>query len=407
MTRALEQYPSTAQVTDTQDPRGQRRGADDKASTAPVDDLGRGAPAPKVANSLVAVVVLGYITVGFCNIYYDVLGWNQQLIGDVCFVGIGALQILHSSARLAGLRNRLGLWTLLVQAVLSYFPLLFGVLWGGMTGFLGASALLMLPTLYGWLVFSGVVVAAAFSGPLEHWSPANCVYVVVSTALTALVVFGLTRLAQLVVQVQAARLQLAELAVTRERLRFSRDLHDLLGYSLSAITLKSELTRRLVIGSPELALDEIAGILEISRQALLDVRVVARGYRAMSLGDEVEAARSVLEAAEIDAAVDLAVLPPDGHADTILATVLREAVTNLLRHSKAEHCRIATRREGDLILLTVANDGLVRAVRAAGADRDGSGLGNLTARLAEVGGRLTWGVDDGDWFVLTAEIPIA
>jgi two-component system sensor histidine kinase DesK len=115
----------------------------------------------------------------------------------------------------------------------------------------------------------------------------------------------------------------------------------------------------------------------------------------------------VLEAAEIDAAVDLAVLPPDGHADTILATVLREAVTNLLRHSKAEHCRIATRREGDLILLTVANDGLVRAVRAAGADRDGSGLGNLTARLAEVGGRLTWGVDDGDWFVLTAEIPIA
>jgi two-component system sensor histidine kinase DesK len=407
MTRALEQYPSVDQDAEPAGPGVRRRGGDEKAGSAPVDDLGRGAPAPKVANSLVAVVVLGYITVGFCNIYYDVLGRGQQTIGDLCFVGIGVLQIPHSTARLDGLRKRLGLWTLLLQAVLSYLPLLFGVVWGGMTGFLGASALLMLPTLYGWLVFSGVVVAAAFSGPLEHWSPANCVYVVVSTALTALVVFGLTRLAQLVVQVQAARLQLAELAVTRERLRFSRDLHDLLGYSLSAITLKSELTRRLVIGSPELALDEIAGILEISRQALLDVRVVARGYRAMSLGDEVEAARSVLEAAEIDAAVDLAVLPPDGHADTILATVLREAVTNLLRHSKAEHCRIDTRREGDLILLTVANDGLVRAVRAVGADRDGSGLGNLTARLAEVGGRLTWGVDDGDWFVLTAEIPIA
>ncbi|MHA6763627.1 sensor histidine kinase [Streptacidiphilus sp. PAMC 29251] len=282
----------------------------------------------------------------------------------------------------------------------------FGVLWGGMAGFLGASGLLLLPAAPGWSVFAAVAAVAAVSGPLQHWSPADCVYIVISTVITSLMVFGLTRLSQLVTQVQATRTQLARLAVTRERLRFSRDLHDLLGYSLSAITLKSELTRRLVVGSPEQALEELGGILVISRQALQDVRLVAQGYRSMSLADEVTAACSVLGAAEIQATVSLTVLPSRGSSDTTLATVLREAVTNLLRHSKAEHCRISSCGVGDRIQLTVANDGLVTAVRPTGADRDGSGLGNLTARVAEAGGRLTWGVDDDGWFVLTAEMPL-
>ncbi|QMU78124.1 two-component sensor histidine kinase [Streptacidiphilus sp. PB12-B1b] len=381
-----------------------RHGTFEEESAALVGALGRRAPAPRLASSIVLAVVIGYMVMGFTDIGTDGLDRRQLMVGSACFVGVAALQLVHSYDRLVAIRHRLAPWSLLLQAVLTYLPLGFGITWGGMAGFLGASGLLLLSPTLGWCVFGGVAVSAAVSGPLEGWPFLECVYILLSTTITSLIVFGLTRLAQLVAQVESTRLQLARMAVTRERLRFSRDLHDLLGYSLSAIALKSELTRRLVISSPEQALEELGGVVEISRQALADVRVVARGYRTMSLGDEMVSARSVLEAAEIHAAVDLAVVPPKGPIDTVLATVLREAVTNLLRHSKAERCRISCLGEEDRILLTIANDGLVPGSRASGTDRDGNGLANLTVRLTEIGGWLTWGVDEAGWFVLSAGI---
>jgi two-component system sensor histidine kinase DesK len=385
-----------------------QRGSVEQERAALIGELGRRAPAPTLASSIVVVVVLGYTVMGFTDIFTTGLDDTQIVAASVCFVGAAVLQLLHSYGRLAPLRDRLSPWTLLLQAVLTYLPLLgFGVLWGGMAGFLGASGLLLLRPAFGWAVFTAVAAAAAASGPLEGWTPLNCVYILVANVLTSLIVFGLTRLSQLVAEVQATRLHLARLAVTQERLRFSRDLHDLLGYSLSAITLKSELTRRLVVGNPELALEELGSIVEISRQACLDVRAVARGYRSMSLSDEAVAARSVLEAAGIHADIELGALPPEGALDTILATVLREAVTNLLRHSKAEQCVISTRAVEDRIVLSVANDGLVATAPAAGTERAGSGLANLTARLAEIGGRLTWGLDGDGWFLIAAEAELA
>jgi two-component system, NarL family, sensor histidine kinase DesK len=130
-------------------------------------------------------------------------------------------------------------------------------------------------------------------------SPLKIAYAALTTAVTGLAVYGLTRLSTLVVELHEARTELAQMAVTQERLRFARDLHDLLGYSLSAITLKSELTHRLVTKDPAKAQDELVEILDISRKALGDVRSVASGYRELSLENESESARTLLLAADV------------------------------------------------------------------------------------------------------------
>ncbi|MBU6533328.1 sensor histidine kinase [Streptomyces mayonensis] len=384
---------------------------DGPALSAAMRALGVGAPPPQLALSLVLTVECGFVLVGFLNILDADPGALVLAASALGFGLIFVIQLVHSAYRLRRVRERWGRWTLTLQALLTYLPLFgLGFGWGGMAGFLGASVLLVLRPATAWPLFGLVVAAACATGPLLGLDPVNSVYIAVSTVLTALIVYGLSQLAQLVLEVQEAQQDFARLAVTQERLRFARDLHDLLGYSLSAITLKSELALRLVGGHPDRAQDELTGILEISRQALSDVRTVARGYREMSLAAEAVSAQSVLEAAGIQVTTELSGEPPQGEVDTIMATVLREAITNLLRHSKAEHCRIESRTTdaGDIVLL-ITNDGAQRGTVSRwdlSAAPDGSGLENLQFRLTSVGGRLTSGVDESGHFVLRAEAPL-
>ncbi|WP_229691836.1 sensor histidine kinase, partial [Sphaerisporangium melleum] len=214
--------------------------------------------------------------------------------------------------------------------------------------------------------------------------------------------YGMSSLSTLVAELYAARGKLARMAVTRERLRVARDLHDLLGYSLSAITLKTELTHRLLPGHPDRARDEITDILTVARQALADVRTVANGYRTMSLTAEAQSATSVLTAADIDVTTTITIpeLPP--HIETVLATVLREAVTNILRHSKAQHATIHATTHHDTIRLHITNDG-VETTTPTPTVNGGNGLGNLTTRLTTINGHLTAGIDDTGRFHLTAQ----
>jgi two-component system sensor histidine kinase DesK len=183
-------------------------------------------------------------------------------------------------------------------------------------------------------------------------------YSAVPTLTTGLVVYGLSRLATLVVEVRSSRAEIARMAVLRERLRFARDLHDLLGYSLSVITLKIELTHRLLEKSPREAGDQLLEILEISRLALSDARTVASGYRELSLEEECRSAVSVLAAADIAVRLDSDHTDLPVQASTVLATVLREGITNLLRHSKAKHCEITIRQTHDNASIEIANDDL-------------------------------------------------
>jgi two-component system sensor histidine kinase DesK len=216
-------------------------------------------------------------------------------------------------------------------------------------------------------------------------------------------IFGLARLAQLIRFIHATRTELAELAIVNERMRFARDLHDLLGYSLSSITLKSELTRRLVGSNPGRARDELAQVIDIARQALADVRTVASGYRTMSLEKEASSVSALLAEAGISAQVSVDCGALDERVDTVLATVLREAVTNLLRHSAVRNCVVEARVAGDTVSLKVANDGVPRS---APSGRRGGGLDNLSTRLLAIGGRLTAKVTDNGWFSVLAEAPV-
>lgn len=203
-------------------------------------------------------------------------------------------------------------------------------------------------------------------------------------------------------ELEAARTQAAELAVAQERLRMARDLHDLIGRTMTTVAVKSQLASALVAhGRTEQALAELESVRTIAEEAGQQVRGIAAGPREVELGQELQGARALLTSAGIGCEVDLRVepgsLPPEVSGG--LGWVLREGVTNVIRHSDARLVRVLLERDGDSAVLVIANDG----VRTDEAGR-GSGLDGLTVRLARLRGRLEHAYDDGS-FVLTASVP--
>ena len=193
-----------------------------------------------------------------------------------------------------------------------------------------------------------------------------------------------------------------QLAVAEERLRFARDLHDVMGRNLSAVAVKSQLAAELVRRGKDGAVDELTDIRRVAEESLREVRDVVRGYRTTDLSGELAGARSVLRAAGVECAVtgeeQAASLPEE--VQTALGWAVREAVTNVLRHSRAASCTVQLRLVGGEAELEVVNDG-VQATAGWG-----SGLAGLAERLEPSGGRLSAGAD-GDRFVLTASLPVA
>jgi signal transduction histidine kinase len=197
----------------------------------------------------------------------------------------------------------------------------------------------------------------------------------------------------------------SQLAVAEERLRFSRDLHDVMGRNLSAIAVKSQLAGELARrGRPEAA-DEVADVRRLAEDSLREVREVVRGHRSTDLTGELAGARSVLRAAGVTCTVHGedagAALPPA--AQTALGWVAREAVTNVLRHSQATSCTITLDVTRGRAELQVVNDGVL-GDGGTSDGRPGSGLTGLGERLAAAGGSLETRLD-GSRFVLTAALP--
>ena len=302
------------------------------------------------------------------------------------------------------LSSRMRYVVLGLMAVLVFGPLpLLGSLWHAIPGFLAGSALLLLRPVAGWFVFVAVLVTVPAIKAVNLVHPLLVVQFAGSTLITGLVVFGLTWMARAVHQLRSARFELARIAVAEERMRFARDLHDLLGLSLSAITLKAELALRLMDVDPDRANHELAEIGDIARLALADVRLVASGYQELSLNEESRSAESVLVAADVDVRLNMhyGELPPE--VRTVLATVLREGVTNVLRHSaKGARCEITVRQVDRMVMLEIVNNG---AERTSGPSVGGSGLRNLSARVAELGGELTAGMSVDGTFRLSARVP--
>ncbi|MER7172542.1 sensor histidine kinase [Streptomyces mesophilus] len=229
-------------------------------------------------------------------------------------------------------------------------------------------------------------------------------------------------------QAERGREAQARLAVAEERLRFGRDLHDVMGRNLAVIALKSELAVQLARrGRPE-AVEQMIEVQRIARESQREVQEVVRGYREASIGSELAGAQAVLSAAGIDCRVTGAEaadkLPTGAHA--ALGWVVREAATNVLRHGDATRCSIALRVGAGRAVLTVDNDGAGDDGQGAGTDPalpgaeplkgyrgplttpgpGGSGLAGLRERLAALGGRLEAGPAGDGVFELVAEVPL-
>jgi two-component system sensor histidine kinase DesK len=204
-------------------------------------------------------------------------------------------------------------------------------------------------------------------------------------------------------ELSAAREEIARLAVSEERLRFARDLHDLLGHSLSVIALKSELAGRVLPDDPERAAGEIADIEEVTREALSQVREAVFGYRRMTLAAELTGAHAALSAAGIEASVDGPGAELPAEVETILAWAVREGTTNVIKHSGAQHCEIRMCTEHGTARIEVLDDG-----RGAGpAQAEGNGLAGLAERAVGRQGRVEAGARADGGFRLHVSVPTA
>ncbi|MFJ5028563.1 sensor histidine kinase [Streptomyces sp. NPDC088560] len=218
---------------------------------------------------------------------------------------------------------------------------------------------------------------------------------------------GVSQLVRTTIELRKARATVAHLAANEERLRLARDLHDLLGHSLSLITLKSELAGRMLPEHPDKAAQQVADIEQVSRQALVDVREAVTGYRRPRLAAELAGTQVALTAAgviaDVPAEPDLAGVPEE--SESALAWALREAVTNVVRHSGADRCLVQlTHRQtldGPVLELSVEDNG-----SGGVGSAPGNGLTGLTERLEKAGGSLEAGRAKHG-FRLVARVPTA
>lgn len=261
-----------------------------------------------------------------------------------------------------------------------------------------ATALLLLPRNIGVALGFASAVSLLIATDIElgspHWD--NAVLLVVMT----MAMFGFTALRQTVIELRVAKDKVAELAVAEERARLSRDLHDVLGHSITTITVKAGLARRVLesSGDRDRAIAEISDVEHLSRQALLEVRATVSGYRTASLTNELVGAREALRAAEITADLPHAVDNVAVELQEPFAYVLREGVTNVIRHSGATRCEV---RLGDS-WIEILDNGLGSAVDNG---RAGHGLTGLAERLAPLGGSVDAGPATDGGFRLRASVP--
>ncbi|WP_017538745.1 sensor histidine kinase [Nocardiopsis halophila] len=246
------------------------------------------------------------------------------------------------------------------------------------------------------------VLAAACAVPAAlHPSPGPAVAAALATwALSLLFVRLFEGSLRVIHRLDTARLVESRLAVAEERLRFARDLHDTLGRTLSVIALKSELGARLC-ETPQ-ARAEMEEVQRLARASQEEIREVVRGYRRSELLSELEGARALLKAAGIVCRVDAAC--PDGLTDeqgSALGWVVREGVTNVVRHSRATYCTIALEAAPDAATLRLTNNG----ARTVEPDRSGGGLDGLRQRVATASGTLAWERTGAGLFTLTARLP--
>lgn len=302
----------------------------------------------------------------------------------------------HAHPKSSTLPILLGVLTIFVLV----FSLVEGVAWLWL--FVGASAMagaaLSVRRAFGavmLLTLLTLFLSLAISGGVTNVDWLHILPLVLLVRGLGLDMIGIARLSTTLWDLHLARGEVARLAVMEERVRLARDLHDLLGHNLSLITLKSELASRLVEKEPGRATQEIREIEQLTRQTLREVREAVAGYHQPTLSSELEGARQLLEAADIEYSIEgedavVEKLPPA--LDVALAWTVREGVTNIIRHNRARICLIRFKGNGSTVQLEIINEGKVRPKPEEGVySRSGNGLPGLGERLKTLGGRLESG----------------
>ncbi|MFF2146648.1 sensor histidine kinase [Kitasatospora sp. NPDC058190] len=366
----------------------------------------------KVAWMLLWMLYLAYPAGNLLNGDHSAAG---QVFGWCCLAGFVAAYVLLVIFRSqAGMKPRLCrviVATMTVLAVAASFVL------GGafLTLFIYAAVCLAIiaPARYALRGLAGMAALTAVTGLLIHAGNDNTSTFALSAFLSGVAMTGLQRLVATMQELREARAAVAHLAASEERLRLARDLHDLLGHSLSLITLKSELAGRFMdAGKDEAARTQVADIEQVARQSLIDVREAVTGFRRPTLPVELAAARTALSAAQVrlEAAPELVDAWPSlaNEEAGALAWALREAVTNIVRHGEgATVCTVTADESWEAsgeryAVLEIADDG-----RGPGKSQPGNGLSGLEERLALVGGRLETGPGErGKGFRLRASVPL-
>ncbi|MFF0725539.1 sensor histidine kinase [Streptomyces sp. NPDC004134] len=360
------------------------------------DDMG---PVPF---AIVLVLLLGHLTMQIK------LSLSAEFLGAAGPTGrLVALHLAVASALLAA--------ALALRAADRLDPVELGPFLVWVLMFAAGPLVLALPLRRGGVVVGALcattLLAATVVGPREDWLLTTAI----TTALGAPFIGATYRASawgvKLVDELDAARGVQARLAVAEERLRFGRDLHDVLGRNLAVMALKSELAVQLAQrGRPEAA-DQMAEVQRVAQESQREIRAVVRGYRAADLHAELAGARSVLRAAGVDCEVDDADLTAPGRRGEVpervqsaLAWVVREGTTNVLRHADARMCTVSLRVADGVAELVMDNDGAPDA--EPGTPADGAGLTGLRERLAAVGGRLSAQRRTGGRFRLAARIDL-
>lgn len=248
-------------------------------------------------------------------------------------------------------------------------------------------------------VLVGIELVTILTMLLSHAMLVNAVWPVVFVAMIGAINMHYAQVGRANARLRLAQDEIERLAKLAERERIARDLHDLLGHTLSLIILKSELATKLAERDPRRAAQEIGDVERISREALAQVRQAVRGYRSEGISTELGAAREMLHAANIELTADIQPVALSAIQEAVLSLALREAVTNVVRHSAARRCTVTLATSGIDIVLTIADDG------RGGASGEGSGLTGMRERIAALGGSVTREGSEGT--LLTIAIPAA
>ena len=183
-------------------------------------------------------------------------------------------------------------------------------------------------------------------------------------------------------KLRMAHEEIEHLAKVAERERIARDLHDVLGHTLSLIIVKSTLAGRLIDMHPDKAKHEIADIEKASRDAMAEIRSTLRGYSTYKIGEEIQRAKATLSSAGIAAQAEASDVKMSPAQESVVALIMREAVTNVVRHSHARTCQLKLAAENGSCVLSVEDDG------RGGIQAEGNGLRGMRERIEALGGTL-------------------